>query len=76
MSMDQEGDTSQLLPKDTILMWATDSEGFIMATLIDQETPSVFRWHHISSSENFKNISIGVGLRVWGISLTGNVYFR
>lgn len=74
--MDQEKETSQLLPAGTILTWATDSDGFIMAALIDKATPSVFRWHHISSSENFKNISIGVGLRVFGISLSGNVYFR
>jgi hypothetical protein len=76
MDQETENGSQQLLPKNCILAWATDIDGFILVALIDKSHPALFRWNHVASSENFKSISIGVGLKVWGISLTGSVYIR
>ena len=65
-----------LLPANSILVYATDMDGFILVSLLNMSNLSVFKWQHVSSAENFKYISIGVNLRVWGISLAGNIYYR
>ena len=74
-SVDQEGLKNIFFP-NSILVLATDTEGFVLSSLLNIDYPSVFKWHHIPSNEKFKNISIGVNLRIWGISLIGNVYYR
>lgn len=75
-AMDQELDDGHLLPKNTILAWATDIDGFILVSLLNKQQPSLFKWQHVSSAENFSSIAIGVNLRVWGISLSGKVFYR
>jgi hypothetical protein len=75
--MDQELENNKSLPKNTILIWATDSEGFILITLIDKLNPALlFKWQRVPSIQLFKYVSIGLNLRVWGISLSGDVYYR
>ena len=57
-------------------MWAIDNEGFLLSTLIDEFNPTNIRWQHIASNQNFKHISIGCHLKIWGLDLNGNAWIR
>ncbi len=74
--MDMESESSNLLPKGTILAWAVDSEGALFVTLINKVCPGAIRWQHVSGSEAFSQVTIGVGLKVWGVSATGCIFYR
>ena len=48
-----------------------------MCTLLNESNPYAIKWRHVISEEIlFQQISIGVGLKVWGIDTYGHVYLR
>lgn len=55
---------------------ATDSDGFVLACILDELSLSSFKWTHLPSDEKFMNISIGVNYKIWAVDMNGNVYFR
>ena len=76
LALDQEIGFNRLLPKNTILCWATDSDGFILCSLITEANQANLKWQNVFSRESFKYVSIGVNLRIWAIDLNGQAYIR
>jgi tectonin beta-propeller repeat-containing protein 1 len=77
IALDQESKESNLLPENSALIWATDSEGFVLMSLVCLSNPfASFKWQYIPSQENFEQISIGVNLRIWGVDSNGNIHCR
>jgi hypothetical protein len=76
LALDMEAPNSSLLPRGTILAWATNTDGLLLVTLVNQACPAAIRWQHVASTEAFCQVSIGVGLKVWGVSASGSVFYR
>lgn len=38
--------------------------------------PWIIRWRNVPNSGKFSWVSIGVGLKIWGVGIDGNIYFR
>jgi tectonin beta-propeller repeat-containing protein 1 len=76
ISLDQESHHSLLLPEKTILIWATNFDGFVLSALVSETNASSIRWRHVISEEMFQQVSIGVGLKIWGVDFNGNVHMR
>lgn len=74
----------QELNNDQILLFATDSNGYMLNALIDVSAMALsaaaggdrIKWRHISSMEKFEWVSIGLNLKVWAVDVEGNVYYR
>ncbi len=65
-----------MLPEKTILIWATNVDGFVLSSLVSENNASLIKWRHVISEEMFHNVSIGVGLKIWGVDTNGNVHIR
>jgi hypothetical protein len=65
-----------LLPDKMMLVWATDTDGFVLYSLIDETDATNIRWQHVPSQQKFQWVSIGVDLRVWGIDANGDCQIR
>jgi tectonin beta-propeller repeat-containing protein 1 len=77
ISLDQEPENStNVLLSGKILMWATDSSGFVLWSLIDKSSPLVIKWNNVPSEKRFGYINIGPNLQVWAIDSDGYVYYR
>ena len=76
ISLDQEPHGSHLLPGKHILLWATNSDGFVFSALLNESCASIVKWRHVNSEEIFQSVSIGVGLKIWAVDLNGNVHMR
>ena len=77
ISMDQEPHDSIFLNEKKILLWAVDVDGFVLSALLSEASPLIIKWKHVPSEEIFfHDISIGVGLKIWGIDMNGFVFFR
>ena len=57
-------------------MWAIDHDGFIMSALVDISNPTLIKWQHVASAQNFQAISIGLHLKIWGLDVNGSVWIR
>jgi tectonin beta-propeller repeat-containing protein 1 len=75
IALDIESDRS-LLQENTILLWATETDGNALCALINKSTPAVCKWQYVSSEITFKNITIGNSLKVYAVSTTGNIFYR
>ena len=77
-SLDQESSqtSSYLLPEDTILLWATDTDGNVLRALISQTNPHEIKWINVEAPLKFCHVSIGVDLRLWAIDENGEVHIR
>ena len=64
------------MPSSKILIWATDTNGFVLTSIIERSSPEQIRWSHVSSSERFACVSVGAGLQVWAVDTEGRVHFR
>ena len=58
------------------MIWATNTDGFVLSALVSETNPSLIKWRHVVSEETFQNVSIGVGLKIWGVDTNGNVHIR
>lgn len=76
ISLDQESPSSQLIEENKILIWATDTFGFMLTSLVDETSPSTIKWRYISSQQSFDYVSIGVNLRIWAVDVNGNMFYR
>ena len=77
ISLDQEPHDGHLLPENHILLWATNVDGFVFSSLINETTSNVvIKWRHVTSEEMFQQVSIGVDLKIWGVNLNGDIYVR
>jgi hypothetical protein len=59
-----------------LLVWVTDSDGYVLSSLIDESNPTRVTWQYVASQEKFSSISIGLGLKIWGVDLDGVVFYR
>lgn len=77
ITLDQEeSNLNKTLPEKTILMWAIDIDGFLLSALIQDSNPTLIKWQHVASAQNFQVISIGLHLKIWGLDVNGNVWLR
>ncbi len=69
ISIDQES-------ADKIVMWAVDSNDFVLSSLVDKSSPFVIKWSNVSGEKRFSYVSIGANLQVWAIDSDGYVFYR
>ena len=72
IALDIETDRS-VLPLNSILAWATESDGSILCALINKDLPAACKWQYVASDTSIKNVTIGSHLKVYAVS-TGNTY--
>lgn len=75
-SFDMELDRSIFPNNDSFLIWACDTDGNVLCSLLNKQYPTSCKWQYISSSQLFTCISIGVGPRVYALSQSGKIFFR
>jgi hypothetical protein len=75
IAFDIEIDRS-VLPLNSVLIWATESDGSVLCTLINKDSPAAFKWQYVASDTTMKNVTIGSHLKVYAVSTSGNVLYR
>lgn len=78
IAIDQEMNSKKnLLAKNEILIWSTDSFGCVLSAIVLNSDISNFKWKYVDSeNEYFSYVSIGPDLKIWSIDIDGNVYYR
>ncbi len=79
ITVDQEFITSNENKHKECLIWATDSNGFVLMSVLENESsPVQLKWIHVPSDEDlfFNYISIGPDFQLWVIDTSGYVHYR
>ncbi len=76
LSLDQEPINSKLASEKNVIVWAVDSEGFVLFSLIRESFAANLKWQHVQSEDKFIYVSIGVDLKIWAIDAYGRAHFR
>ena len=75
IALDIETDRS-LLPANSILIWATETDGSVVCAVINKDSPAICKWQYVVTENTIRNVTIGSNLKVYVVSTSGNVLCR